>query len=48
MEPLLLILKRLVDRKVEFVLIGGMAAIAHGAEVVTQDVDVCIPFTQEN
>ena len=48
MEPLLLILKRLVDHDVEFVVIGGMAAIAHGADVVTQDVDVCIPFTEAN
>jgi hypothetical protein len=48
MEPLLLILKRLIDQNVELALVGGLAAITHGAEIVTQDVDVCIPFTEEN
>lgn len=48
MEPLLMILKRLIERDVEMVLIGGFAAITHGAEVVTQDVDVCIPFDEPN
>jgi hypothetical protein len=48
MDPLLTILKHLLDQKVEFVVIGGIAAVAHGASAVTQDVDVCIPFTLEN
>lgn len=48
MEPLLQILKRLSDEGADFVLVGGMAATVQGAEIVTQDVDVCIPFDLEN
>jgi predicted nucleotidyltransferase len=44
MDPLLTILKRLLDQKVEFVVIGGMAAMYHGSSVVTQDIDFCVPF----
>jgi predicted nucleotidyltransferase len=40
MDPLLQILKRLKDQGVEFVLIGGMAAIAYGSGMVTTDVDI--------
>jgi hypothetical protein len=34
--------------QVEFVLIGGLAAIAHGSAYVTYDVDVCYGRTPEN
>lgn len=34
------ILKTLCDKGVEFVLVGGVAAAAQGAPVVTQDVDI--------
>lgn len=44
MASTLELLRRLTHEKVEFVLIGGMAAIAHGATTVTEDVDVCIRF----
>jgi hypothetical protein len=44
MDPLLTILKRLLDHKVEFVVIGGMAAMYHGSALVTQDIDFCVPF----
>jgi hypothetical protein len=33
---------------VEFVLVGGYAAVAHGASLVTQDVDICCRFSKEN
>src|SRR5262245_22602036 len=33
---------------VEFVLVGGYAAVAHGVTLVTQDVDICCRFTKEN
>lgn len=33
---------------VKFVLIGGLAAIAHGAETVTGDVDICYARDREN
>ncbi len=41
------ILARLTDADFPFVLIGGYAAAAHGATLVTQDVDVCCPFTPD-
>lgn len=40
------LLRRLVVEKVEFVLVGGLAAIAHGSSAVTEDVDVCIRFDE--
>src|SRR5690349_14298239 len=48
MDPLFQILKRLSDNGVEYVLIGGMAAVVHGSSVGTQDVDVLAPMTDEN
>ena len=48
MDPLIQILKRLNEQNVDFVLIGGMAAIVHGSSVTTSDVDVCVSFSQEN
>lgn len=42
------LLRRLVDAKVDFVLVGGLAAAAHGSSLVTQDVDVCIRLGAEN
>src|SRR5882757_6658048 len=39
---------RLVASKVEFVLIGGFAAVAHGVTLVTRDVDICCPFSEAN
>jgi len=44
MDPLLMILKRLLDEHVELVIVGGMAAMFHGSTIVTQDIDVCVPF----
>lgn len=45
---LLTLLKRLYTAKVDFVVIGGFAGIAHGCSYVTQDVDVCLNFNAEN
>ena len=42
------ILRRLIAGQVEFVVIGGYAAVTHGAIDVTRDLDVCAPFTEEN
>jgi hypothetical protein len=42
------ILGRLLKHKVEFVVVGGYAAIAHGSTMMTQDVDVCLRFSVEN
>ena len=40
------LLRRLVAQKIEFVLVGGLAAIAHGSAAVTEDVEVCIRFDE--
>lgn len=43
-DPLLEILKQLNNHGVPFVVVGGMAAIAHGSPLVTEDVDICAPM----
>lgn len=48
MKSLSELTRRLVEAQVEFVLIGGFAAVAHGATLVTRDVDICCRFTEEN
>jgi hypothetical protein len=40
--------RRLVEAQLEFVLIGGFAAVAHGATLVTRDVDICCRFNEVN
>jgi hypothetical protein len=40
--------RRFVEAQVEFVLIGGFAAVAHGTTLVTRDVDICCRFNQAN
>jgi hypothetical protein len=42
------LLRRLVDAGVEFVIIGGFAAIAHGARRTTLDLDIVAAFTPDN
>ena len=42
------LLERLTEYGVDFVLVGGYAAVAHGATLLTQDLDVCFRFTPEN
>jgi hypothetical protein len=42
------ILRKLVERQVEFVLVGGVAGLVHGAPVATYDVDVVHSTTEEN
>lgn len=42
------LLQRLIEGGVEFVVVGGFAAVAHGASLPTQDVDVCCRFTPDN
>lgn len=39
------LLARLLDHRVEFVVVGGYAATAHGASYVTYDLDICAPCT---
>ena len=42
------ILERLIQNGVEFVIVGGFAATAHGSTYVTQDLEICCPFNAEN
>ena len=48
MQNLSELTRRLVEAQVEFVLIGGFAAVAHGATLVTRDVDICCRFNHTN
>ena len=45
MEKLSLLLQKLVQGEVDFVLVGGYAAVAHGASIMTRDVDICCRFS---
>jgi predicted nucleotidyltransferase len=42
------LLDRLVESGIDFVLIGGYAAVLHGSSQVTQDLDICAVLTEEN
>jgi hypothetical protein len=48
MSQLNQLVQLLITARVEFVLVGGFAAIAHGASLMTQVVDVCCRFTPDN
>lgn len=41
-------LRGLTDRKVRFVVVGGVAAAAHGASRVTNDLDICYDAERSN
>jgi len=41
-------MRRLIVSQVEFVLVGGFAAVAHGVTLVTRDVDICCRFNETN
>ena len=41
------ILDCLIQHEVAFVVIGGMAAVAHGSSQLTQDLDICVPLGAE-
>lgn len=42
------LLRRLVDAEVEFIVVGGAAAVLHGAPITTEDVDIVHRRTVEN
>lgn len=42
------LLTRLKDNGLEFVVIGGVCVVYHGAPVATFDLDICCPFGEEN
>jgi hypothetical protein len=35
------LLQRLCDAKIDFVIVGGFAALLHGSTLVTRDLDIC-------
>jgi predicted nucleotidyltransferase len=41
-------LRVLVDHRVRFIVIGGVASAAHGSPLITQDLDVCYERSPEN
>ena len=48
MQNLSELTRRLIASQVEFVLVGGFAAVAHGVTLVTRDVDICCRFSETN
>lgn len=39
---------RLADHEVDMVIVGGYAAMAHGVTLLTQDIDICCSFHEDN
>jgi hypothetical protein len=42
------LLQRLCDADIEFVIVGGFAAMLHGSSMLTRDLDVCALLTDVN
>lgn len=42
------LLVRLKDSGLEFVVVGGVSVVYHGAPVATFDLDICCPFGEKN
>lgn len=42
------LLQRLCDADIDFVVVGGFAAMLHGSSLLTRDLDVCAVLTREN
>lgn len=45
---LLTLLRELARREIDFIVVGGMAGVLHGAPVVTADVDIVHRRTDDN
>lgn len=48
MQDLKKLLKLLLENEIDFVLIGGFAAVVHGSTLVTQDLDICSSMSVES
>jgi len=48
MKDFFSLLKKLSRNKVDYVVIGGFACVAHGCTYVTQDIDICLDFNTDN
>ena len=42
------LLQRLADSGLEFVIVGGYAAVTHGSSLVTRDLDICMALSDES
>ena len=42
------IIKRLHEQNAAYVIIGGIAGVAHGSAYITNDLDICYARTEEN
>ena len=42
------LLYALLEARVEFAVVGGTAAVLHGASTATYDLDIAMPFSEEN
>ena len=47
MQNLQALLKLLIHSPVEFVLVGGFAAVLHGSNQTTRDIDICVVYSPE-
>lgn len=47
MQNLQALLRFLIHSPIDFVLVGGFAAVLHGSNQVTRDIDICIVYTPE-
>ena len=41
------LLNILIDKNIDFVLVGGFAGVVYGSTTVTQDIDICAVITPE-
>lgn len=48
MRDLSVLLRRISESGLDFVVVGGFAAVTHGSSFVTRDVDICAVLTAEN
>ena len=47
MLPLSRLIKALIDADIDFVVVGGFAAMLHGSTLMTRDIDVCAVLSNE-
>jgi predicted nucleotidyltransferase len=48
MNKFVQLLQRLADSGLDFVIVGGYAALAHGSTLMTRDLDICAALTPAN
>ncbi len=48
MTPFSHLLQRIADAGIDFVIVGGFAAVTHGSSYVTRDIDLCLALSAEN